>query len=151
LTWVKVPRASLADVPPDHEPVSAWLVFTIADRRYWWSRWVSPELAHVYTVVRADVAWIALDHRLDYLETRLLGLSTEPLAELLPPGWTLAVEVGGYRRQFRQRVPWVIAPWTCVELAKHVLGVRGWGPFTPEGLLRHLEHAGRVRSRMRRT
>lgn len=150
MTWVKFPQASLADVPAGFAPVTAWLVFTRADRPYWWSRFLDPDLAHVFVIVRADVAWLALDFRLDYLDVRLLGLSTEPLPSLLPEGWTRMVEVVGYRAQYRQRVPWLVAPWSCVELAKHVLGVRGWGPFTPEGLLRHLEHAGRVRSSVRR-
>lgn len=148
MTWLRSTRPSLADLPPDSTPVAAWLVFwpPEPDRRYWWSRWLHPGLAHVSVLRQEGNVWLALDHRLDYLEVRVLGPSWATVEEVLPPGWTLVAEVTGWRPLWRSRVPWVLAPFTCVEFAKHLLGLGGLWPLTPRQLLDRLHLDGMVRS-----
>lgn len=146
MTWLRVAQRSLADAPAGSVAVEAWLVFwpLELDRRYWWTPWVDPLHAHVSVFKQDGDRWLALDHRLDYLDLRVVGPGWATLEEVLPAGWTVAVKATGWREQYRLRVPWLLAPFTCVEVVKHLLGVRGWWPVTPKQLLESLKRDGRI-------
>ena len=100
-----------------------------------WLRWLRPGFRHCFCLLRSERGWILCDSRgdgFDILPAPDCGV--EPLARSYA---RLGGRVLGLSRPPR-RPPFPLAPFTCVELVKRVLGLRAPWLVTPYALYRHL-------------
>ncbi|MFO1188503.1 MAG: hypothetical protein U1E97_02660 [Alphaproteobacteria bacterium] len=92
---------------------------------------------HTLVAINDGRAWLVIDPRLD----RIAIDASLPASFDLASAWHSAgitvvlTAAGPLRRPFR---PVALAPLTCVEVVKRVLGVRRARILTPFGLYRHL-------------
>lgn len=111
------------------------------DAGIWWLRLLKPGFRHCFVAVEVQGGWVVVEPMSHY--TMVTHLS-------LPAGFDLA---GWYRTRglaavevrvvepARRAMPW--RPYSCVEAAKRVLGVRAGWVLTPWQLFRFLRNKGK--------
>lgn len=117
-------------------PLSWYLVFHDPDKRRWWDRWLKPGFRHCYALRCDRGVWVAVDGSLPCLSVDILPFSPDnrPYA---PRGGTI-IHVNALVQPETFRTPQLIAPFTCVEVCKAVLGIRAPFVWTPWQLYRHV-------------
>ena len=96
---------------------------------------------HVYCVKFDGLFWIKLDFRLDFAECYVLPYDYRDTIENVLEGLdiTLYQRVESWRKVRRYRTPTVVAPYTCVEAMKAIVGVFEPFVFTPYQLFNFVE------------
>jgi len=113
-----------------------------------WLRGLRAGFRHCFVVLRDGQAWLACDPLKDRIE--LSVLSVPPGFDL--PGFYAArghMVLCGATRPDLPRRGFVIAPLSCVTIAKRLLGVRAPWIMTPWQLHRHLVSEGFRRPEIR--
>lgn len=118
-------------------PADSCVVVVFCDRvEIPWLRWLRRGFRHCFVVLDAGVGWLAVE-----------ALSTGTCLTLFPPQ-PVGNLLAGYRRaghralavacrpRLRARLPW--SPFTCVELAKRLVGCRTPSVVTPYQFYRYL-------------
>jgi hypothetical protein len=103
-----------------------------------WLRGLRAGFRHCFVVVRQELAWLACEPLTDRLELVLLPL---PEAFDLPGFYATqghTVLLGPTRADLPRR-GLALAPLTCVEVVKRLLGIRAAWVMTPWQLYRHLK------------
>ncbi len=106
-----------------------------------WLRGLRAGFRHCFVVLRQDGTWLACEALTDRLELALLPV---PQGFDLPGFYAKrghTVLLGATRPDLPRR-GLTLAPLTCVEIAKRLLGVRAAWVITPWQLYRHLKGNG---------
>lgn len=132
------PEAAADDDPPPSaevaDPVALVLFCDAADR--WWQRWLKPGFRHCLVLLRIGSQWIACDSLWHGLEFhRLPARRWNPIPFFARRGFT--VMTATRRRSPGNRA--LIAPFTCVEVAKRILGINAAWVLTPWQLYNKLK------------
>lgn len=112
-----------------------YAVFTKSTLKHWLSRWLSPDFAHVKMVKEEEGLWLIVNSMnsfthysvelvQDYPHIRMLC----PNAVILPV--TTVINPLNYQ--------WHLGIHSCVDVAKGILGVRGFFIWTPYQLYKYL-------------
>lgn len=120
--------------PPEREGRPALVVFCDGVE-LWWLRFLKPGFRHVFVAVRDGGVWVTVDPLSPHTEVAVQPV--DPAFDLA--GWFRArghVVVETVAR--RRRDPAPLAPFTCVEAVKRVLGLPDRGVLTPWQLFRRL-------------
>lgn len=144
MTWLKLKRTPLADVPEGTSPLTVWVVFADGVPR-WWDRFLEPGYRHVFAMYQSRGWWVLIDSRLDFLDVRMLDVPRwSTFEEAVPYGYSHAYLVESFRPagRIRSAVGWMAS---CVEVVKHLVGVRGFLVVTPKQLALELTRRCQVR------
>ena len=118
-TWVLVAFTGRADLP--------------------WLRLLKPGFRHCFAVVHDGQRWILSDSMAHVTAVR--GLDVAWRGDLFPALIAEGYVVVPVRARPVPRRAAPLAPYTCVEAVKRLLGVRRRGVLTPWQLFRHLTNA----------
>ncbi|MFV3127613.1 hypothetical protein [Niveispirillum sp. KHB5.9] len=101
-----------------------------------WLRWLKPGFRHVFLALPMPGGWVTLDPLSTQLEVEFHPLPAD--ADLA--AWFRARGHIVLAAVLRPPLPvqWPLAPFTCVTVAKRVLGIRAAHVQTPWQLYRHL-------------
>lgn len=115
----------------------AWVVFS-DQTDVAWLGWLRPGFRHCFAVLHDGRQWITIDPLLTRLDVQAPHLPAEfDLVDWFARQGLLAVPAPLAAIPASARRP-VLRPLTCVEIVKHVLGLRAKWVFTPWQLYRHL-------------
>lgn len=118
------------------EYVDWYVVFGNTGERHWWNNILKPGFQHCWAVRRQGDLWVVLHSGIGVTEVFAAPGTLEDIVRIV--GYSAIIHVRGWVNSSRVRVPWVVAPQTCVEQVKTLLGIRcGW-IVTPYQLYRHL-------------
>jgi hypothetical protein len=125
---------AVPSAPSGVEP-KAWVAFC-GEAELWWLRLLRPGFRHCFVVLNDGTHWITIDPLSPHME-----VVVQPVAsgfDLI--GWLRerghAVAAAPIRRDHLRPAP--LAPFTCVEAAKRVLGLHDRRVVTPWQLYRRL-------------
>lgn len=121
----------------NRSPVDWWLVFA-EGQGHWWQRLLRPGFGHVYALRWDGWNWICLDPALGFTDIHVLPVASPEISDVVSTECCVILRVEVWRERCRYRVPWVLAPWTCVEQIKGLLGIRATHVITPYQLFKHL-------------
>lgn len=121
----------------DPKPQDIWVAFT-GKTELWWLGFLKPGFRHCFALIRTDRHWLIVEPLADRLDITL----TEIDSSFDLPGWfreqgMVLVAASSVPRPARPRCA-PIAPFTCVETVKRLLGLRQRWLLTPYQLFRHL-------------
>jgi len=114
-----------------------YVVFTDAEVNQWFTRFLHPGYGHCYVVWWDGFNWIRMRPDLTHVAIEVLPLIDSGDVELVVLGNT-AVHVEVPVNKQRVRTPLMLAPATCTEACKAVLGIRAPFVFTPRQLFNYL-------------
>ena len=126
MTWLKLREPQLTEFL-DRDAVEWWLLYRDVSPNWWW-RGLKPGFQHVQAIRREGPYWLRVDPHIEFTDIELVRSSLPP--HQLVPG-TTCQRVVALRRLQRLRVPTILAPATCVEQVKELLGIRAWWLVTP--------------------
>jgi hypothetical protein len=119
--------------PPERVPA---IVLFAGSTQLKWLRFLKPGFRHCLIAVRLGNAWVIIDplsHKtaLNVVE----GFSADELS-----GWYESQGLKAVRTFVREAPPKVapMAPATCVEAVKRILGIHAWSIMTPRQLYDYL-------------
>lgn len=125
---------------PENGGKIAVVAFADADRPRW-LRGLARGFRHCFALVRASGRWVLIDPMSHWTEVALLaesadGATAADLVRTLESRGLTAVACAAFEPE-RRGAP--LAPYTCVEAVKRVLGIRAPLVLTPRQLFRFLD------------
>jgi hypothetical protein len=113
-----------------------YVVFGNTGERHWWNHILKQGFQHCWALRRQGDLWIIFHTGLGVTETYAAMGELEDVVRFVDD--RVIIRVSGWVDTLRIRVPWVVAPQTCVEQVKSLLGIRAFWVLTPYQLYRHL-------------
>lgn len=129
-------------------PVRPWprvaLVVFSGAAHLWWLRLLRPGFRHCFVALRFADSWVVVDPMAH--QTEVAVFAAAPLAAVADAYRRLGMTVVAcpVRPAPRRPAPW--RPFTCVEAAKRLLGLRAARVFTPWQLYRHISHINKKKN-----
>lgn len=139
MTWLKQSEPTLEELL-DRDQVEWWLLYRDVSSGWWWN-WLKPGYQHVQAIQRIGPYWLRVDPHLEFTDIDLVRSDAPP--HQLVQG-CIVQRVVALRRLQRMRVPLILAPATCVEMVKELLGIRAWWMLTPWQLFTYVNRRGGV-------
>tara|TARA_R110000765_G_scaffold35457_2_gene79833 strand:+ start:2046 stop:2468 length:423 start_codon:yes stop_codon:yes gene_type:complete len=133
------------DEPNNKLPPESWhVIFRGADRSYWWVRFLRPSWSHVVLVRFDGFNWIKCEPNLAYTEISIItAVESDTIDTIASRIGHTGIEYLAKRAVIGEkqtmRTPMLFAPFTCVEVAKSVLGIRAWWVWTPWQLFNYIK------------
>lgn len=102
----------------------------------WWSKYLKAGYRHVFAIKFDGLFWIRMDLTIGYTDFDVLLYDyKDSIDDIVQDNATYQhVEVW---RKTRYRS--ILAPWTCVEMMKSLLGIKAWWILTPFQLYKYIE------------
>jgi len=130
----------------DQAPRDWWIVFSEGAVVSWMDRWQEPGFHHVYAARWDGRQWLRFQPTLSGFEIEALPMIGYDAQDRILRG-TVKILVETRPPSRIPRIPWGIAPATCVEAIKHLIGIRAPLVFTPYQLFNYLRAGKHMRSR----
>lgn len=127
-----------ADTIAPRQPQAAWVVFT-DETSVWWLRGLRRGFRHCFVILHDGVNWLSIDPLL----TRLCVMNHPCGDNLHLPNYLKAKGYTVIPAQIHTSLPRVMRPdlFTCVSVARRVLGLQAPGVWTPWQLYRFLQNS----------
>lgn len=126
--------------------VHAYVIYEDRDPGMWWQRYLKKGYSHSFLVIYDGYFWIKMELTTGYMDICVLPFYNNNTIEDVLRGIDCTYQfIETWRRQ---RYRSIIAPWSCVEAIKAVIGVRALHVLTPYQLFKYIEaHHGKERPR----
>ena len=130
-----------------HTKIIGYIVYSDG-QPHWWSRFLENGYKHCYFIQFTGLIWIKVDYTLGFLDFGVLPYDyRDTIDDIISPDDTYQ-RVEAWRKVRRYRS--IIAPLSCVELVKAVMGVSIPWVLTPYQLFNLVERKhGRISRRRR--
>lgn len=115
-----------------------YLVYQQKENFHWWGRLLKRGYKHVFAVHFDGLFWIKTDFLLGWTDISVLCYDYKDSIHDITEGQEVVIQYVERWRKPRYRVPFLFAPWTCVEAMKSLLGIRAWWVLTPYQLYKYL-------------
>lgn len=113
-----------------------WWVAFDDGRPHWWTPFLKPGFRHCWAIRHDAGIWTVINPAMSHTEVATIdGCGTATLADFVTGATAVAYLEGCTDRPVR--VPWVMTPWTCVEVVKGLLGMRDPWVVTPWQLFKY--------------
>ena len=120
----------------DNTPRPTALVVFRDASELWWAKLFKRGFRHCFLCFYDGRRWLFYDPMAHHTEISVLEAAPDRDVAGYYLGLGYRVVPTPVRNAVRRPLP--IAPFTCVEAVKRVLGIRAWWVFTPWRLYRHL-------------
>ncbi len=122
----------------DHAQVDWYLVFEDPKQGNWWDIFLRRGFRHVYALRWDGDRWLVYmpDKALTYVG--VIEAGRNDMLAIVSSECSAILRFVATRKTWRWRAPWVLAPWTCVEQVKALLGIRHPLILTPWQLYRYV-------------
>lgn len=116
-----------------------YLVYEQSRFQRFYVKWLKKGFQHVTAYKFTGYFWLRLDISLGYSDFDVLCYDYRDSIKDVLSGQDVTWQYVEVWRQPRYRVRSIVAPWTCVEAMKSVLGIRAPLVLTPWQLYKHVE------------
>jgi hypothetical protein len=123
----------------NHIKVKLYLVYEHRDPCFWWAKLLHKGYKHLYCIKFDGLFWIKMDSAINCLHFDVLPYDCYDRIDDVLKGLDCTYQYVETWIKPRYRTRLVFAPWSCVEVAKALLGIRVWWLVTPYQLYKYCE------------
>ena len=116
-----------------------YLIYEDKENTYWWSKFLKTGYKHVFALYFDGLFWSRLDFTIGWVQFDVLTYKTHATIKDIIKGQNVTAQYVETWRIPRYRVRMFLAPWTCTEMMKSLLGIRAWWVITPYQLFKYCE------------
>ena len=117
------------------------------EKNFWWQRYLKKGYSHAFIIIFDGYFWIKMEYSIGYMDIFVLPYYNENTIHDVLRGRDCTFQYVEAWRRTRYRT--LLAPWTCIEAVKAVLGFRAWSVITPYQLYKHIEANNGQKKRQR--
>jgi len=116
-----------------------YFVYSNTDHDHWYAKHLKKGFQHVFAVRFDGYFWTRMDLSLGWTDFDVLPYDRYDTIKDVLKGLDVTIQYVERWRKPRYRVRTILAPWTCVEAMKSLIGIREPLVMTPYQLYKHLE------------
>ena len=109
---------------------------------WYWPPYIKDGFEHVYILKYVEPYWIRITPAIGFLNVDVLTHAPYDSIHNIVNDESATIQFASRWRKFRLRNNLVLAPFTCVEVAKAVLGIRKKSILTPWQLYNYIKKEG---------
>ena len=117
--------------------VQAYVVYEDKANEMWWQRFLKKGYQHSFLVIFDGYFWIKMELTIGFMDIHVLPFYNNDTIEDVMRGRDFTYQYVQAWRKTRYRS--ILAPWSCVEAIKAVIGVRAMHVLTPYQLYKYIE------------